>query len=206
MKAARRVHRGSAIVVTAFVTVHVINHVAALGGVAAHLRFMDAARLVYRQGAVEAVLLLCVTLQACSGLVLAYRGWGRRAGFLARLQAASGLYLALFLLIHVAAVLAGRVLLDLDTNFHYAAAGLHAGAARWFFAPYYFLALLALFAHLGCAVASRLSRTGPARAVVLGSALAGGTVVSGLVLAAMVGMLYPYQVPQAYLATLGVGQ
>lgn len=205
MKAVRRLHRAGAMVVAAFVTVHVINHLAALGGVAAHLRFMEAARLVYRHGAVEAALLLCVTSQAVTGLVLAYKGWRRRSGFTAGLQAASGIYLALFLLIHVAAVLAGRVLLELDTNFHYAAAGLHAGAARYFFAPYYFLAVLALFAHLGCALVWRVPRAGPARALVLGIALAGGVVVSGLILAAMLGVLYPYQVPGAYLATWGAG-
>ncbi len=201
MKAARRVHRGCALVVAAFVTVHVVNHLAALAGIAAHLRFMEAARLVYRQPFVEAVLLLCVTMQAGSGLWLAYAGRGRRSGFTAKLQAASGLYLALFLLIHVAAVLAGRALLDLDTNFHFAAAGLHAGAARYFFAPYYFLAVLAVFAHLGCALSRRVRRTGNARAAVLGVALSGGVVASSLILAAMLGVLSPYQVPQKYLDT-----
>jgi len=38
-----------------------------------------------------------------------------------RLQAWSGAYLALFLLVHVVSVLSGRAMLDLDTNFWLAA-------------------------------------------------------------------------------------
>jgi len=102
-------------------------------------------------------------------------------------------------------VLAGRAVLDLDTNLHYAAAGLHAGAARYFFAPYYFLAVLAVFAHLGCALSWRVPRTGNARAAVLSVALSGGLVVSSLILAAMLGALYPYQVPREYLDTFQAG-
>jgi hypothetical protein len=195
MRIVRTLHRRCAVVVTLFVLAHLANHAAALGGITAHLRFMEGARLVYRQPVVETVLLLCVALQAGSGLWLAASGWKRRSGRIAWLQAASGAYLALFLLIHVGAVLLGRSVLELDTNVHFAAAGLQVWPYQLFFVPYYFLAVAAVFAHLGCALARRARSRA---AMVAGAPLAAGVVFSGLVLAALMGKLYPYEVPQAY--------
>jgi hypothetical protein len=195
MRIVRTLHRRCAVVVTLFVLAHLANHAAALGGIAAHLRFMEGARLVYRQPVIEAVLLLCVALQAGSGLWLAASGWKRRSGWIAWLQAASGAYLALFLLIHVGAVLFGRGVLELDTNVHFAATGLQVWPYQLFFVPYYFLAVAAVFAHLGCALARRARSTAGLAA---GVPLAAGVVFSGLVLVALMGKLYPYEVPQAY--------
>jgi hypothetical protein len=205
MIALRRVHRTSAIAVTLFAVLHVANHLMALGSVDAHLRFMRAARLVYRQPLVEAVLLLCVSVQAASGLALLRTGWQRRSGVAAWLQAGSGAWLALFLAIHVAAVLFGRLVSGLDTNLHYAAAGLHVWPYQAFFLPYYFLAVAALFTHLGCVVSRRAVRTPGLRAVVLGASVCVGVVASAAILAALMGALYPYEVPARYLASFGPG-
>jgi succinate dehydrogenase/fumarate reductase cytochrome b subunit len=191
-------HRTTAVIVTIFVTVHVANHVAALASVAAHLHFMEQARMVYRQPVVEAGLLLCVAMQAVSGLWLVQSGRKTRSGLIASLQAASGSYLALFLIIHIAAILFGRAVFGLDTNFHFAAAGLHVRPFQYLFAPYYFLAVLALFTHLGCAISWYVSQTLCARAFFLALALCVGTVISTLVLAALMGKIYPYEVPQKY--------
>lgn len=188
----RRLHRAAGAVLAVFLVVHVANHLAALAGVDAHVRFMDAARRVYRQPVVEAVLLACVMLQAASGLRMLWAGRQRRRGVLAWLQAGSGTYVALFLAIHVAAVLAGRAG-GLDTNFHFAAAGLHVWPFVLFFAPYYFLAGAALFVHVGCAL-----RRG--RAVVAGFACA-GLVVAGLLVATLMGQIVPVEIPARYLAT-----
>ena len=115
MVAPRRVHRAAGAVLAVFLVAHVANHLAALAGLDAHIGFMDAARRVYRQPVVEAVLLLCVALQAASGLRMLWTGRQRRSGVLPWLQAGSGAYVALFLAIHVVAVLAGRSS-GLDTN------------------------------------------------------------------------------------------
>ena len=188
----RRLHRVAGAVLAVFLAIHVANHLAALAGVDAHVRFMDAARRVYRQPVVEAVLLLCVVLQAASGLRMLWTGRQRRRGLLPWLQAGSGAYVALFLAIHVVAVLAGRVG-GLDTNFYFAAAGLHVWPFVLFFVPYYFLAVAGLFVHLGCAL-----RRG--RAVVAGFA-AVGAVVAGLIVATLMGMVVPVEIPARYLAT-----
>jgi hypothetical protein len=195
MIAPRRLHRLGGALLAVFVAVHVANHLAALAGVDTHVRFMDAARRVYRQPVVEAVLLLCVVLQAASGLRMLWTGRQRRRGLLPWLQAGSGAYVALFLAIHVTAVLAARIG-GLDTNFYFAAAGLHVWPFVLFFVPYYFLAVAALFVHVGCAL-----RRG--RAVVAGWS-AVGIVVAGLIVATLMGMIVPVGIPARYLATFAV--
>ncbi|WP_075791779.1 hypothetical protein [Massilia putida] len=193
MIAPRMLHRAIGTVLAVFVTAHIANHLAALAAVEAHVRFMERARLVYRQPVVEAVLLLCVVLQAASGLRMLWTGRRRRRTVLAWLQAGSGAYLALFLAIHVGAVLVARIAGGLDTNFYFAAAGLHVWPFVLFFTPYYFLAVVALFVHLGCAL-----RRGRA---VVALASAAGIVVAGLIVAALMGSLYPVEIPANYLQT-----
>lgn len=113
-------------------------------------------RHIYRFPAFEIALLAALVFQIGSGLVMALRRW--KSGDadqgegkpVVRLQLASGIVLAAFVLNHVAAVLVGRFVLGLDTDYRFAAAGMHAGYA-WFFVPYYFLGVAALFAHLACA-------------------------------------------------------
>jgi hypothetical protein len=195
MMAPRRLHRAAGAVLAVFVTVHIANHLAALAGVDAHVRFMERARLVYRQPVVEVVLLLCAALQVASGVSMLWTGRHRRRTPVAWLQAGSGAYIALFLAIHVGAVLVARSLGGLDTNFYFAAAGLHVWPFALFFAPYYFLAVAALFAHVGCAL-----RRG--RAVVAWMSGA-GVVVAVLIVATLMGKVVPVAIPTVYLTTFG---
>jgi succinate dehydrogenase hydrophobic anchor subunit len=197
MIALRRLHRATGAVLAAFLVAHVANHLAALAGVDAHVRFMDAARRVYRQPVVEAVLLACVVLQAASGLRMVWAGRQRRRGLLAWLQAGSGAYIALFLAIHVGAVLAGRAG-GLDTNFHFAAAGLHVWPFVLFFVPYYFLAVAALFVHLGCALARH---AGERRVVVAALAAGIGAITAALIVTMLAGGIHQVEIPRVYLKT-----
>lgn len=127
----RALHRSSAMVLGGFVLVHLAGHVAGVFGLSVHQAVLDVLRMVYRQPVLEGVLLGCALFQGSSGLVLLWRGRGQRAGRVAWLQAWSGGYLALFLLVHAGAVLWGRAQ-GLDTNFHFAAAGLHVPPWQWF--------------------------------------------------------------------------
>lgn len=195
-------HRTSALVLIAYSVLHVGNHLASLHSVSAHLSIMSALRLVYRQPVVEGLLLLCVILQVASGLRFVVRGWAERTGRVAWLQAASGAYLAFFLLVHVTAVVLGRHALGLDTNFYFAAAGLHVPPYQWFFAPYYTLAVWALFAHVGCAIYWRLQATAPRRGRFgLGTFLLFGAVAGLAITLSLAGKLQPVSVPAAYKAT-----
>lgn len=144
----RQVHFSSGLLLAAFVGVHLTNH--ALAGIspAAHIAFMKAARLVYRHPVVETVLLAAVLLQIITGLRLARSVKPAATTTWSRLHVGSGLYLALFLVIHVGAVLGGRLLLHLDTNLYFGAAGLNRYPYQLFFVPYYGVAILAFFAHV----------------------------------------------------------
>jgi len=198
----RAFHRNSAMVIAMFALVHITNHLVSLVGVSAHIAFMEVARGVYRQPVVELLLLFCVAFQVVSGLWFIVRGWAQRQGAIAWLQAISGALLAGFLLIHVGAVMYGRYALHLDTNFYFAAAGFHVPPNQFFFGPYYFLAVLALFTHLGCA-AYWLLQASPhktrVRAVVLFMLV--GATVSLLIVSSLAGKLQPVEVPGLYKST-----
>jgi hypothetical protein len=198
MTTLRVFHRTTAIIVVIFVVAHLSNHLAALASVDAHQRLMDQLRLVYREPVIEVFLLACVSLQAATGLRLVWLRRKTRSGVIESLQAASGAYMALFLLIHVAAVLVGRAVYGLDTNFHYAAAGFHVYPFQYFFAPYYFFAVVALFAHLGCALSWYVGSKMRLRVLVISLFVCIGMALSTLISAALMGKMYPYEVPDQY--------
>jgi succinate dehydrogenase/fumarate reductase cytochrome b subunit len=56
----RKLHAASGLVIAMYAVVHIANHLAALGGIEAHITFMRAARTVYRFPVVEAILFICV--------------------------------------------------------------------------------------------------------------------------------------------------
>lgn len=200
----RTFHRTSAILIVIFASVHITNHLTSLFGVSTHIAFMDVARKVYRLKLVEVILLSCVLFQLISGLWFVIVSWKQRQGAVAWAQAISGAYLAFFLLVHVGAVLFGRTVLKLDTNFYYAAAGFHVPPYQFFFAPYYFLAVLALFTHVGCAIHWQLpeqSRLARRFAVWLPATMGG--VISLLIVLSLAGMLQPVEIPANYKATYG---
>lgn len=195
----KSVHRASAAVVALYAMLHIANHLAALGGVAAHLAFMDALRMAYRPPVAEALLLACVAVQVVTGTWLSVRGWKVRRGRIARWQQVSGLYLAFFLAIHVSAVLFGRAVFRLDTNFYFAAAGMHVPPFAWIFAPYYFFAVVALFTHAGCALYLKLSVSGTRLAAyAFTTALCAGVMAGALIVLAMAGAFAPVEVPFGY--------
>lgn len=200
----RRLHGLSALLIAVFACVHIANHLVGLGGVESHIAFMRAARSVYRFPVVEALLLAAVVFQIYSGMTFVVRGWKQRQGFVPWLQAGSGAYLVFFFLNHVGAILFGRTVLNLDTNFYYASAGFYVPPFQFFFAPYYFLGVLALFVHLGCALYWQFedkSTIARGLAIILPSSV--GIVISTLIVSSLAGVFYPVQVPPEYKATYG---
>lgn len=149
----RAAHRVSAILVGVFALVHLCNHLAGLSSIATHLELSRVLRQVYRHPLAEPVLLLCVAVQWATGLRLVVgrlRTGPCPAPAALRLRWWSGFTLAIFVPIHVLAVLQGRAQ-GLDTNFFFAAAGLQHPDAAPYFAVYYGLGTAALVAHLGMA-------------------------------------------------------
>ena len=198
----RTLHKASAILIAAFACLHIANHLASLAGIPWHIAFMEVARKLYRQPIVEFPLLLCVAFQVTSGLWFVTHGWKQRPGGVAWLQAISGALLAFFLLVHVGAVLYGRTVLNLDTNFYFAAAGFHVPPNQFFFGPYYFLGVFALFTHLGSAAYWHLQTSPPkTRAFALALPMLVGGVLSLLIVLSLAGKLQPVEVPAKYKAT-----
>ena len=197
----RMLHALSAVVIAAFVSVHIANHLAGLAGPGTHIAFMKAARLVYRNRLLEVALLGSVAVQIVSGVTLFVRGWKQRHGFVPWLQASSGVFLAFFLIIHVTSVLFGRAALHLDTNFYFASAGLHIAPFQFFLAPYYFLAVVALFTHGACAAwwqSRSLHRV--ARILIVAVPMAIGMTLSMLIVLSLAGELFPIEIPPEYKA------
>lgn len=111
------------------------------------MEVMDNLRIVYRNIVVETILLLAVGVQIVSGIKLFFTT-KKSGSFFRKLQIWSGLYLAFFLVMHVSAILVGRFVLEVDTNFYYGAAGLNIFPLMLFFVPYYGLAILSFFGHI----------------------------------------------------------
>ncbi|MCF6322506.1 MAG: hypothetical protein L3J32_12165 [Rhizobiaceae bacterium] len=198
-----KLHRVSALIIGTFVLFHLANHLMAFSGVARHIEIMELLRRFYRYPLVEIVLLACVGFQIASGVFFIKSRWGKRVGFFEKVQALSGAYLVFFLLVHVGAVLAGRAVFNLDTNFYFAAAGLNIFPASLFFYPYYTLAVAAFFTHVGCAIhwlaRERLSvraRNRIGTVFILFGFLLGITIVL-----LFGGIFFEIQIPENYLAT-----
>ena len=195
-------HALSGTVIAFFFIFHLMNHLVGIIGVDAHIQLMETLRTVYRNTVVESVLMCALSFQVFSGVKFAFSGWKTRKGIIPWVQASSGLYLAFFFLNHVGSVMAGRYIMQLDTNYYFAITGIHVAPFQYFFIPYYFIAIVAVFAHMGCGlfwplhkVSSRLARHLIVFMVVM------GFVCSLLVTMAMSGTFYSIEVPDEYKAT-----
>jgi hypothetical protein len=100
-----------------FIVFHLTNHMIALNGPEAHTAVMDAGRKIYRQPAVEVVLVALLLLQVAGGITLAWRWSAMPADFYRVFQIASGAYLACFILCHMNSVFVGaRLIWDIPTD------------------------------------------------------------------------------------------
>lgn len=189
-------HRVSALIVGIFLILHVANHLVGLSGQQNHIQFMKMIRPIYRTSAVETCLLSLLVWQMLSGIRLLVHRWRNNDGIIAWLQIISGAYLALFLIIHVCSVLFARTYLGIDTNFNFAAAGLHTPNGALFFIPYYTGSFLALFTHIGCAISWRFysdNHAAQLRWIMLCSGI--GLIIGILVVMGLSGVLYDVKLP-----------
>lgn len=131
-----------------FVIAHLTNHLFSLSSFDHHIAIMESLRLLYRNPIVETILMIVLVIQIVSGLKLFKNKRGIKKDFFENLQVLSGLYLAMFLVIHLSAVWGGRLVLKLDTNLYFGITGLNTFPHLIFFIPYYSLAIMAFFAHL----------------------------------------------------------
>lgn len=190
----RKLHRLTGIILAAFIAIHLISHLAALLGPEAHLAALRAVRPIYRSAPVEPLLLASLLGQLALGMMLLRQrrrigiepGWGTA-------QIASGLYVALFITIHATSALYARYVNHLDTNFWWPASTLAHPGLRYFFYPYYFIGVIAVFVHLAAALHYRAAST----ALVKGLLIA-GPVMGLLLLSAFGGWTHKVAIPPAY--------
>lgn len=147
-KKMKRIHYISGITITIFVVLHLFNHLYSLFGANAHIELMNDLRLIYRNIIVEFILLFSVAIQLFSGIKLFLKKRKVAINFFDKLQIWTGLYLAFFLLMHLSAVLSGRIILGVDTNFYFGVAGLNTFPLNLYFIPYYGLAITSFFGHI----------------------------------------------------------
>lgn len=145
---AKRVHFISGLTISIFIGLHLFNHFWSIFGVEKHIEVMTSLRHFYRNIFVETILLLAVAIQIFSGLKLFIAKRKSADTFFEKLHIWTGLYLAVFFVIHLSAVLGGRLYLHLDTNFYFGVAGLNNFPTNIFFIPYYALAILSFFGHI----------------------------------------------------------
>ncbi|WP_341224956.1 hypothetical protein [uncultured Arcticibacterium sp.] len=109
---------------------------------------MNYLRHFYRNIFIETILLSAVLVQIFSGLKLFKSKRKTANSYFEKLHIWTGLYLAIFFIIHLGAVLGGRFILKLDTNFYFGVAGLNTFPFSLFFIPYYALAIISFFGHV----------------------------------------------------------
>jgi hypothetical protein len=198
-------HYLTGLVLSVFIGFHLINHLAALKGIEAHIEFNKILRLVYRNPVVEILLVTAVVIQIISGIKLYREKREHVHSAFEKLHLLTGLYLAAFLVLHVGAVFIGRTVLKLDTNFYFGAAGLNTFPFNLFFVPYYTLAIVSVFGHVASVHHQKMKRNvfgisplHQARAILLV-----GAVLSVVVLYGLTNKFHGFAIPDEYGVMIG---
>jgi hypothetical protein len=152
----KKLHYFSGLTITIFVGLHLLNHVCSIFGADKHIEIMNVLRLFYRNIFIETILILAVSIQIITGIKMFINKRKFVAAFFDKLQIWTGLYLAIFFVIHVGIVLAGRLFLHLNTNFYFGVAGLNSFPFSLFFVPYYGLAIISIFGHLASVYSKKM--------------------------------------------------
>ncbi|EGF91988.1 putative membrane protein [Asticcacaulis biprosthecium C19] len=199
-----RIHKLSAAFVFAFLCLHFANHFAGLLGVEFHIQFMQTLRALYYVPVVEYAVLAAFAIQILTGLPLIWEIWTEKKDIIHQFQAASGAVMTLFILTHIGAVLVGRHVLHLDTNFHFAAAGLMSPQWKPVFLGYYGAGVFSLFLHFGCIAYDIFKKANKPVAWLMLLAVSGaGAYVIWLLLQIYSGALYPVEIPADYARLFG---
>lgn len=144
----KKIHYISGLTISVFIGLHLFNHFCSIFGADKHIVIMKNLRYLYRNIFVETILLLAVFVQIISGLKLFINNRKIAITQFDKIHIWTGLYLAVFFVIHLSAVLGGRYFLQLDTNFYFGVAGLNSFPHNLFFIPYYGLAIFSFFGHI----------------------------------------------------------
>lgn len=201
----KSIHYYTSIIIVVFILLHLFNHLSAIFGVDVHIQIMNYGRTIYRNSVAEIILLLAIAIQIFSGIKLFIQKRKLVITFYDKVQIYSGLYLALFFVIHISAILAGRYIFKLNTNIYFGVAGLNTFPFNIFFIPYYFLAILSFFSHIAAIHHTKMKLTilGFNNTQQANSILALGIVLAILIMAALTNFCRGIEIPEAYEVILG---
>lgn len=148
----RTFHRMNGTILIVFIALHMLTHLSGLFGVEAYQAMQSALRYLYRNTVIEPVLLLSFGLQVAIGTYLLTKSFKQRmTERWARTQAMSGIIFLIFIVQHLIALGITRWVEGLETTFFWPASVMSRPPFYWYFAPYYFLGISAMFVHLACA-------------------------------------------------------
>lgn len=201
----KRIHYISGLIISIFIGLHLFNHFVSILGPESHIVLMNKLRFVYRNPIGETILLAAVTIQVITGLRLFFSKLKWVSGFYEKLHIWTGLYLAIFFLIHIGAVLTGRYILRLDTNLFFGVAGLNTFPLNLFFIPYYGFAILAFFGHISAIHHKKMKREIFGLSVKQQSRLilVKGTMVTLILLYGLTGGFRGIEIPEEYNIIIG---
>lgn len=143
-----KTHRISGLLISFFIGLHLFNHCWSILGADKHIELMTTLRHLYRNIFVEAILFIAIATQVYSGIKLFRENRKLAKSFFDKLHIWTGFYLAIFFTIHLGAVLGGRYILKLDTNFYFGVVGINSFPFNLFFIPYYGIAIFSFFGHI----------------------------------------------------------
>jgi hypothetical protein len=176
-----------------FIAPHLANHTVGLLSGMTHIEIMKSARLLYRNGMVEPLLLTLIGFQIASGTLLVRRRLRSGSDFFGTLQSMTGIYVAIYLLAHLTAVFGARYS-GTDTNWNWLTNNDHSmlsSLSNLRLIAHYWFGPVAIAAHLGCGarlvlrehdIPARLADFAPR------AAIGAGVVVSTVILVALLGV------------------
>ncbi len=141
----------AALIVVAFLAMHLANHSMALWSEQAHRHVMDLFRVIYRAKLIEPLVIALFLFQVASGAALLWPYVRRPTDIFRTLQIATGAYLFFYVLGHLNSVFVARVITKTKTDFAWATGaplGLIHDPWSIRLLPHYLIAVFFVLAHL----------------------------------------------------------
>lgn len=199
----KHAHRINAAILTIFIIVHVTTHVSGIFGIEVYNTVQSYFRVIYRHALIEPILLTSIISQLIIGAILLIRSLrqGRPSGFWAWTQILSGGYFLLFATQHLIALAEVRLFFGLDTNFYWPATVMASAPSIYYFAPYYFLGVLAILSHVAVGIRYAILDAGyPKLANRVGlSIIMGAACLSAFILPILAGAYFPIELPDPWI-------
>lgn len=152
----RKFHKTNAMILIVFAALHIGNHMFLVAGPQVYNKVQDVVNNIYRLPVIEPLLIFFICSQAFIGLFLVIRSLRQkpkrpfwRRDFWEKVQIISGLVFFYFIAEHLWALGLVRWFTTLKTDFYWPASVMNDAPFVYYFTPYYFLGVLALFTHIG---------------------------------------------------------